>query len=247
MSCAPRIRLDVERQESDLAAYLGAEYDRNKLVGHQAEIDREVAVHGGDEAAFYRSSNAYLYDLTVFAMSATKVPYLETICDLVPSGSRLLDYGCGIGADGLLLLDAGYQVEFADFDNPSTAFLKWRLRDRGLSAPVHDLDGEVPGGYAAAYAFDVIEHVKDPFGFLTELEQRAGLVVVNLLDYDPNEQQLHYELPIDELLGYVADRDLVHYAVHHGSSRLVAYRPEPVSAIRRRLNRARLRRRGTVI
>lgn len=240
MPPSPLIRLDVERQEADLAAYLGADYDRRKLVGHQGEIDREVAAHGGDEAAFYRSSQAYLYDLTVFAMSGTKIPYLEVLTSLVPAGARVLDYGCGIGADGLMLLDAGYCVEFADFDNPSTGFLKWRLSDRGRDAPVHDLDGEIPGGFDAAYSFDVIEHVADPFAFLAELERRAGLVIVNLLEYDPNEQELHYPLPMPDLFRYLADRDLVHYSVHHGSSHLVAYRPTKVGWLRALTQRRRM-------
>ena len=77
----------------------------------------------------------------------------------MPPGSRLLDYGCGIGSDGLMLLEAGYRVEFADFDNPSTEYLRWRLEQRGFDAPVHDLDKDVPDGFDAAYAFDVIEHV----------------------------------------------------------------------------------------
>ena len=93
-------------------------------------------------------------------MTGTKLPYLRELARHVPPGSRLLDYGCGIGSDGLLLLEAGYRVEFADFDNPSTEFLRWRLERRGLDAPVHDLDKEVPDGFDAAYAFDVIEHVR---------------------------------------------------------------------------------------
>ena len=111
-----------------------------------------------DEGRFYRESRAYLYNLTAFAMTGTKLPYLELLTRLVPPGSRVLDYGCGIGSDGLLLLAAGYEVEFADFDNPSTEYLRWRLQRRGLSAPVHDIDGVVPGGFDLAYAFDVIEH-----------------------------------------------------------------------------------------
>jgi 2-polyprenyl-3-methyl-5-hydroxy-6-metoxy-1,4-benzoquinol methylase len=242
VSPTPRISVDPQRQEDELKAYLGDDYSRDKLEHHQREIDNELAAAGHDEATFYRSAQAYLYDLTVFAMSGTKVPYLERFAELVPAGARVLDYGCGIGADGLALLDAGFKVEFADFDNPSTAFLKWRLAHRGYQAPVYDLDeNNVPDGFAAAYSFDVIEHVKDPFAFLAELEKRAGLIMVNLLEFDPNEQELHYPLPMAEMLKYVADRDLVSYQLLHGSSHLVAYRPQKVSAAKARRNRLRMR------
>lgn len=158
-------------------------------------------------------------------MTGTKMPYLDELVRHVSPGARLLDYGCGIGSDGLMLLEAGYRVEFADFDNPSVAFLRWRLEQRGLDVPVHDLDDHVPDGFDAAYAFDVIEHVADPFAFLAELERRARLVEVNFLAPDPFDQDLHYELPIRALLGHVARRRLVSYRLLHGRSHLVLYRP----------------------
>ena len=240
MAPKPRLAFDPEREEADLRSYLGPDYSRNKLERYEHALHDELTTYDGDEATFYRSSHAYLYDLTVFAMSATKLPYLQTLTRLVAPGSRLLDYGCGIGSDGLLLLDAGYRVEFADFDNPSTAYLRWRLAQRSLHVPVHDLDKDVPAGFDAVYSFDVIEHVRHPFEFLSELEARAALVIVNLLEIDHHEHELHYPLPIDELLAHAAARQLVSYQVLHGSSHLVAYRPEPAGRVRAWCNRVRI-------
>jgi SAM-dependent methyltransferase len=234
-----RIELDPQRELQELKDYLGDEYRQDRLEHYQRTLDEEWAgCH--DEDGFYRTSNAYLYNLTAFAMTGTKLPYLRELTRHVPPGSRLLDYGCGIGSDGLMLLKAGYRVEFADFDNPSTAFLRWRLEQQGFHAAVHDLDKEVPGGFDAAYAFDVIEHVRDPWAFLNEMEKRAALVQVNLLEFDEHEQELHYELPIPEMLRYAAERGLEHYRVHYGSSHLIIYRPERVAAARRLTNRLKL-------
>ena len=101
------------------------------------------------------------------------------------------------------------QVGFADFANPSTAFLKWRLDQRGLSAPtaeVFDVDGHVPGGFDVAYSLDVIEHVDDPFGFLAELESRAGIVAVNFLEPDAaDDVHMHRPLPIGAPIGITAE------------------------------------------
>jgi SAM-dependent methyltransferase len=230
---------DPEREEAELREYLGNGYSRSTLENYQAVLDRE-AREVGDEAELYRTSQAYLYNLTVFAMSPTKLPYLRELTAVVPPGSRVLDYGCGIGSDGLMLLEAGYQVEFADFDNPSTRYLRWRLGHRGIDAPVHNIDGDVPGGFDAAYAFDVIEHVPDPYAFLSEMERRAALVEVNLLEFDEHEQELHHELPIPELARYAADRDLERYRILHGTSHLLLYRPERASGPQRLLNRLRL-------
>ena len=233
MAPAAIIKPDADRELRELREYLGDEYDEAKLRRYEQTVVEEFR-EVGDEQSFYRTSQGYLYDLTAFAASGTKHPYLERLTEVVPPPARVLDYGCGIGSDGLLLLEAGYRVEFADFDNPSVAYLRWRLERRGFDAPIHDLDrGEVPEGFDAAYSFDVIEHVPDAFAFLSELESRARLVEVNLLEFDPNEQALHYPLPLGRLLLHAAARGLEHYRICHGSSHVIAYGPTRVGPARR--------------
>src|SRR5206468_1375796 len=131
----------------------------------------------------------------------------------------------------------GYLVDFADFRNPSVAYLEWRLRRRGHSAQIHNVEERVPKGFDAAYSFDVVEHVSDPFAFLRELEDRASLVLVNLLEFDQNEHDLHHRLPVEDLLAYVARRQLLSYQFLHGSSHVVAYRPQLVGPLQHARNR----------
>jgi hypothetical protein len=229
------LSLDPAREEAELREYLGADYDHNRLQLYQRTLDEEVA-DVGDEERFYRVSRGYLYNLTAFAMTGTKMPYLEVLTRHVEPGSRLLDYGCGIGSDGLILLDAGYRVEFADFDNPSVEYLRWRLERRGLDAPIHDVDATPPpGGFDLAYAFDVVEHAKEPIALLCELESRARLVLVNFLEDDANP--LHEHLDIAALLDHAAGHGLRRYRVHHGRSHLVLYEPGRRASIRSRLQR----------
>lgn len=234
------IEIDPEREERDLERYLGDAFDRSRLVRYEEQLDEEFE-RLGDEATMYRTSEGYLYNLTAFAMTKTKVPYLETLVSETEAGSRLLDFGCGIGSDGLALIEAGYDVSFADFDNPSTRYLKWRLEDRGLSADVFDLDSGLPAaGFDLAYAFDVIEHVDDPFGFLSDMEEVAGKVLVNFLEPEPDETSLHHELPIRKLLAHAARNEVVSYRVHYGRSHLVLYSSSPASLGDRLRSRARI-------
>lgn len=233
------IRLDPGREQRELRDYLGNKFELDRLWRYQNQLDREFA-EVGDEDRFYRTSTGYLYNLTAFAMTGTKVPYLKELTRRIKPSYRILDYGCGIGSDGLMLLEAGYRVEFADFDNPSIRYLRWRLARRGLEAPIHDLDRGVPSGFDAVYAFDVIEHVQDPYAFLAEMEARAKLVEVNFLEPEPGDQELHYELPIDSLLDHAAQHRVRCYRVLHRRSHLVIYESAPASAPWRLLSRSRI-------
>ncbi len=208
----------------ELQAYLGEDFEPGHLEHHVHEVARELEA-APDEATFYRTSKAYLYDLTIFGLSGTKAPYRRLIRELVAPGSRLLDYGCGIGADGLRLRAEGYRVDFADFDNPSTAFLRWRLaRRRHRRARVYDLDRELPTGYDLTYCFDVIEHVEDPPAFLDQLAATAAVVVVNLLEDLPDDPHPHHALDIEGLVMQARHRGLLHRSLHHGRSHLIAFR-----------------------
>ncbi len=230
------------REEAELREYLGDAYDHERLMHYARQLEDEFAAVG-DESRFYRTSEAYLYDLTAFAMTGTKAPYVEALKSLVEPGARLLDFGCGIGGDGLELLEAGYDVAFADFDNPSTRYLRWRLERRGLSADVYDLDSEEPPpGFDLAFAFDVLEHVDDPVALLRRLEARAGIVLVNLLEPAPGEASFHRELPVGDLLHRAAQRRIRHYSVHHGRSHLVAWSAQPAGVAGRLASRAVLAR-----
>lgn len=233
------LRFDAAREEAELREYLGEGFELQRLWHYQEQLDAEFS-QSSDEATFYRTADGYLYNLTAFAITGTKLPYLHELLAHVENGARLLDYGCGIGSDGLMLLEAGYRVEFADFDNPSTEYLRWRLAHRGLTAPIHDLDRGVPSGFDAAFAFDVIEHVGDPFEFLAEMEARARLIEVNFLEPEPGDQALHHELPIGALLRHCADHRLGSYRVLHGRSHLVIYESLPASGPARLVNRGRL-------
>ena len=229
---------DPARELAELKEYLGPAYDERRLERWQEEVNEELA-ELGDEDRLYRESQAYLYNLTAFAMSGTKEPYLAEIIAQAPPGSRLLDYGCGIGSDGLRLIEAGYRVAFADFDNPSVEYLRWRLWRRGLEAEIFDLDRDEPTGFDLAYAFDVIEHVDDPFAFLARMEGAAATVAVNFLEPRPDEDEPHHRgLPIGRLLRHAMAHGVVSYGVHHGRSHLVLYESAARSGARLRSARA---------
>lgn len=210
--------------EQELRAYLGDGFDKSLLIGHRDAVDEEEEA-APDDITFYRTSSTYLYDLTRFAAWGTKEPYLAQVRRILPRDSQLLDYGCGIGNDGLRFLDDGYRVDFADFANPSTQYLRWRLdrRSAGSTSQVFDVEGEIPGGYDLVFSFDVIEHVDDPHAFLDRLESLGRLVGVNFLEPDPADTHLHRPLPIPRLMARAAKQGIGYYHCYEGRSHFVVY------------------------
>src|SRR5579875_3267929 len=192
-------------QWAELAEYLGERFCPEQMDHTDALVAAEFSERSGDEADFYRSSNAYLYDLTRFSESGTKEPYRALIRYLVGPGARLLDYGCGIGSDGLRFVAEGSDVSFADYDNPSTAYLRWRLARRRLSCPVYDVE-RLPADlrFDLVYSFDVLEHLEEPLTVLRRLEGLAPYVCVNLIYEDPDDRYpLHYAHDWQPLIDYV--------------------------------------------
>lgn len=170
----------------ELAAYLGERFNPRWTVQPERLLAEEFRSRNCSEEEFYRSTEGYLYDLTAFAESGTKEPYRALIRYLLPPGATLLDYGCGIGSDGLRFLAEGYRVAFADFNNPSTRYLRWRLKRRGIDSPLYDVE-QLPAGlrFDLVYSFDVLEHVKEPLELMRRLEGLGRFVAVNLISEDP--------------------------------------------------------------
>jgi len=90
--------------------------------------------------AFYASADGYVWELTQWHASEARRSYwqaLQTIVDRFPPQagySRVLDFGCGIGTDGLFLAEHGYDLTMVDVDGPSFRFAQHRFarfnRDR---------------------------------------------------------------------------------------------------------------------
>lgn len=94
-----------------------------------------------------------------------------------------IEYGCGIGSDGLALNDAGLDLSFMDYRGPVMDYLRWRLCQRGLTEDLLTYVGEdeVPAA-DMIFALDVFEHVPEPETLAEVLAGRARkLLVYNVL------------------------------------------------------------------
>jgi SAM-dependent methyltransferase len=194
--------------QEELRAFLGDKYaapsDFRLIEGWQAstrKTPREIE-------DFYRSTDAYLYDLTKWH-SSNRFPYAEVIGDFAwrHGFKRLLEFGCGIGTDGLKLLQRGFEVTFYDFRNPSTEYLKWRLTKRGSKAAIlYAGEDDLPTS-DLTLAIDVIEHLVDPAGTLKELASRTKALVPHFpITTQPRKYPMHFHLKKRHLRRVIRDQ-----------------------------------------
>lgn len=188
--------------EEELRAYLGNRYTAKSdshLVEEWVSRPRDSCAEIED---FYRMTDAYLYDLTKWH-ATNRFPYAEAVRHFAERHGlkHVLEFGCGIGSDGLKLLDWGFNVTFYDFRNPSTEYLQWRLKKRGITGDIIRYAGEdeLPQN-DLTMAIDVIEHVVDAPATLTALAARTNAFVVHFpLTTQKSKYPMHFDLNKGEL------------------------------------------------
>jgi SAM-dependent methyltransferase len=113
-------------------------------------------------SAYYRSSDAYA---SLLAGQADPVfeAYVRRFARWVPSGSRVVDVGCGVGTSTRLLRQAGYEALGTDL---SAHFLPDEVGFAVVDFEAADLPDDA---FDAAGAMNVLEHVERPQRFLDEM------------------------------------------------------------------------------
>ena len=145
---------------------------------------------------FYRETNAYLFDLTEWH-SGKRYPYADIIGDFAAKHGcrKLLDFGCGIGGDGLRLLERGFEVSFCDFRNASTEYLAWRLKQRGWDARIYYAGEDEPPQNDLTFAVDVIEHLVDAPRTIGDLATRTRAMVYHVpITAQQDKYPMHFKV-----------------------------------------------------
>ncbi|WP_433496796.1 class I SAM-dependent methyltransferase [Sphaerimonospora sp. CA-214678] len=192
MTARPWIRAypEIEAAWGRLAAYLGDRFDPALTDFDRLRrfLDQEWArLH----PHFYERSIGYLYDLTWFHYMDAKDGFFRTLIDFAGEYglSRIADIGCGVALDAQALLQAGYDVDAYDLDNPCLAYARWRLgHDLGEHGRIRRLTELGNHRYQLVYAVDVLGHADNAEALIALLFGAGEYVAVNLLPHDPGHR-----------------------------------------------------------
>jgi SAM-dependent methyltransferase len=167
---------------SELQQYLGDKFDvyfdsswtiASEWLRAHPKTNEEIA-------SFYKTNTSYLYNLIVWFESGDRHKFNRSIDRLINRFKvrSVVDYGCGVGNDGLLMMQKGLDVNFVDYACPSIDFLRWRLKERSLKAKIFDVEKlkELPK-VDMFWAIDVLEHMPDPLWVIDRLSPNTRVFV----------------------------------------------------------------------
>ena len=218
----------------ELAMYLGKDFRPDWLISDDRVIHAEFHACGNADA-FYHTSQRYLYHLVAYYLEGWKRAGMAFLFDILAHDptQTVLDYGCGVGEDGLWLLENNIKVHFADFDNPCSRYLAWRLAHRlnATGVRLYDLDTDTIPHHDIVWCMDVLEHLpaSGHIPFLLKLGALGRVVICNLVDDKTADGTVHHPVDVDGLtalvdgLGPMAFKDM--YEKEDGSKvRFLMYR-----------------------
>lgn len=164
---------------------------------------------------FYRNTKNYIYNSIIFYYSNDRIDLSSYWLDLKKAYNirTVIDYGCGVGNDGLNMMDTGSKVIFADFDSPSFDFLKWRLKERNYISDLYQtiMVEELPRVKPRAdmlWAVDVLEHMKDPFEIFNCIENvRMIVFFTDCDDKAGGRHPFHFKIDWKKLEGEFSRRN----------------------------------------
>lgn len=157
--------------------------------------------------AFYESGENCLYEL--LGSASTRQARLERYeqtgawSQMLAAGSRVLDFGGGLGLASSLLREAGKEVVYVDVAAPAHEFASWFFAESGL--PDIGLATTVPAGgvFDLVLAENVLEYVIDPAGVIEQLAQALAPGGLLFLRFDPRldtpAEPLRQRIKLDEL------------------------------------------------
>lgn len=128
---------------------------------------------------------------TVSGIRRDHVARYEFAAKLLPSGSRFIDFACGVGYGAKVLAAHGHLVEGYDVNEEALAYAARHYAAPGVTFQQRDgNDPESLPEVDAAVCFETIEHIEDPRTLLKALRESAGTLIASV----PNESVMPWRI-----------------------------------------------------
>lgn len=197
-----KIRWDLASKSlgvEELKIYLGSEFipyfDSSWALSREWKSKSRNTKNSIEE--FYKNTKNYIYNSVIFYESGDRLDLRPYFLELKSRFeiSSVIDFGCGVGNDGLFMIEGGSKVFFVDFDSPTLDFLRWRLNKRKIEEKrfqMVDVKSSSLNNIAADmfWSIDVLEHMKNPMEFF-DCISNSTRVIVYFTDADDKAKGRH--------------------------------------------------------
>ena len=145
----------------DTKQVLEALFDGVRMIAD--EWNRKSPQDSHEIEKFYKETENYIFELACWHRSLQRKYLTKMAVDICKQSKihTILDFGCGIGQDGISLAEAGFKVTLSDLPGKTFDFAKWRAERRGSNIEFANSD-ELAEEYDAILCFDVLEHLLEP-------------------------------------------------------------------------------------
>jgi hypothetical protein len=126
----------------------------------------------------------------------------EYAARLLPVGSRVVDFACGVGYGAKILADAGHEVLALDRSGEAISYAREHYGSPRIVYSVGEIDTHYLGENDAAVCFETLEHLQEPIAALRLLRASAPMLICSV----PNEDVLPFQ---------TRERRIMHHFRHY--------------------------------
>lgn len=137
--------------------------------------DRQLSPHHWSEdlAEFYASTNAFLYETSVWNRRPLKQEIRNWICDYLkasfPEPLKILAYGDGLGFDSLQWSQTRHEVTYFEVSPDCIAYAQQVFKKNNAEINmIQSIAGLKPDSFDVIICLDVLEHVPEPSFILAD-------------------------------------------------------------------------------
>lgn len=209
---------------AELKLYLGNQFRQTVDVswGLAEEWNSSARTTQDNIECFYKTTDLYIYNLMLWQESGQRPDYVQQVQKIINDFNikTILDFGCGIGTDGLALASQNYEVLFYDINHKCIEYVRWRLKQRNLNCGVYS---EIPPDLTdldILWIMDVVEHLYDPIKTLSPLLDKCRYAIFGSESTDKagGRHPFHFETSFDKLRNYLSSNQFRLIYGNHGTN-----------------------------
>lgn len=127
----------------------------------------------------------------------------EVMARIGKGAKRFLDYGCGVGDYGLLVMENidSSTVDFFDVNILECEYIRWRLKERKMESRARVMedsstfiDEAKANPYDVVFCFELLEHTRDPESHLSAIRAAMGKDGILFAKVSPKSKLLAHHI-----------------------------------------------------